>query len=181
MPGAIFLDRDGVINYNRDDYVKRPEEFVFLPGSAAAAARLTRAGREIFIVSNQAAVARGLMTHAALAAVSEKMLSGLEEAGARVRGVYYCPHRPEDACDCRKPAPGLLLRAAHEHGVDLASAIVIGDQALDLHAAAAVGAQGILVLSGKTSRAEVDRLPLPPLYVAADLWAAVDWILDSNA
>jgi len=181
MSGAIFLDRDGVINYNREDYVKSPEEFVFLPGSAQAAARLTRAGHDLFIVSNQAGVGRGRMGREDLEAVTRKMLAGLEAAGARIREVYYCVHEPEDACGCRKPAPGLLERAAREHGVDLTRSIVVGDHARDLAAGQACGARGVLVLSGMTSAADVERLPHPPDHVAADLSAAVDWILDSSA
>jgi histidinol-phosphate phosphatase family protein len=179
MTGAIFLDRDGVINYNREDYVKRPEELVFLPGSAAAAARLTRAGYTLLIVSNQAGVGRGRMSREDLEAVTRKMIDGLEAEGARIGGVYYCLHRPEEACGCRKPAPGLLERAAREHGIDLSRSLIVGDQERDLAAGAAVGARGVLVLSGKTSLAEADRLPHPPIHVAADLTAAVDWILDN--
>jgi histidinol-phosphate phosphatase family protein len=181
MPGAIFLDRDGVINYNREDYVKSPEEFVLLPGSAAAVARLTREGHDVFIVSNQAGVGRGRMSREDLEAVTRKMLAGLEAAGARVRGVYYCLHSPEDACDCRKPAPGLLERAAREHAIDLSRSIVVGDHPRDLAAGAALGAEGILVLTGLTSLEDADRLPRAPIHVAADLSAAVDWILDRDA
>jgi histidinol-phosphate phosphatase family protein len=178
---AIFLDRDGVINYNREDYVKSPEEFVFLPGSAEAAARLTRAGHALFVVSNQAGVGRGRMRREDLEAVTGKMLAGLEAAGASIRGIYYCLHQPEDACNCRKPAPGLLEHAAREHGLDLSRSIIVGDHARDLTAGAARGARGVLVLSGMTSPAEVAALPHPPDHVAADLSAAVDWILDNIA
>src|SRR5262249_19711489 len=157
-PGAVFLDRDGVINYNREDYVKTPEEFVFLPGSAAGAARLTRAGRELFIISNQAGVGKGIITQAALSAITRKMLDGLAEAGARVNGVYYSPHPPDAGCDCRKPAPGLLRRAAQEHGLDLSRTIFVGDDRRDLAAGAAAGARTVLVLSGKTSRAGAEAL-----------------------
>jgi D-glycero-D-manno-heptose 1,7-bisphosphate phosphatase len=183
-PGAIFLDRDGVINYNREDYVKTPEEFQFLPGSAAAVARLTRAGRAIFVVSNQAGRAKGLISEAALDAITEKMLSGLAAAGARVSEVYYCTHHPEAACDCRKPAPGMLLRAAREHGVRLADAVFVGDDPRDVAAGAAAGTRTVLVLSGKSGRAVADRLlacgERAPTHVADDLSAAVDWILDQT-
>jgi histidinol-phosphate phosphatase family protein len=185
-PGAVFLDRDGVINYNREDYVKTPEEFVFLPGSAAAAARLTRAGRALFIISNQAGVGKGLLTEAALAAITRKMLEGLADAGACVQGIYYCPHPPDAGCDCRKPAPGLLHRAAREHGLELSQTVFVGDDQRDLAAGAAAGARTVLVLSGKMSLAEAEALTgetdslLDPAYVAADLSAAVDWILESS-
>jgi histidinol-phosphate phosphatase family protein len=180
MAGAIFLDRDGVINYNREDYVKSPEEFLFLPGAPQAVARLTRAGRLLFVVSNQAGVGRGRMRREDLEAVTRKMLEGLESAGARIRQVYYCVHHPEDACGCRKPAPGLLERAAREHGVDLTRSIVVGDHARDLAAGQACGARTVLVLSGMTSGEDVEHLPNPPDHVAVSLGAAVEWILDST-
>jgi D-glycero-D-manno-heptose 1,7-bisphosphate phosphatase len=184
--GAVFLDRDGVINYNREDYVKSPEEFVFLPRSAAAAARLTRAGWALFVISNQAGVGKGLLTDEALAAITRKMLDGLAAAGACVQGVYYCPHLPDGGCDCRKPAPGLLRRAAREHGLDLARTFFVGDDRRDVAAGAAAGVRTLLVLSGKTSRAEADALAgetgtaFEPAYVAADLSAAADWILENG-
>lgn len=184
--GAVFLDRDGVINYNREDYVKTPEEFVFLPGSVAAAARLTRAGLALFVISNQAGVGKGLITDEALAAITRKMLDGLAAGGACVQGIYYCPHRPDGGCDCRKPAPGLLQRAAREHGLDLAQTHFVGDDRRDVAAGAAAGVRTVLVLSGKTSRAEAEALAretgsaFEPAYVAADLSAAADWILENG-
>jgi D-glycero-D-manno-heptose 1,7-bisphosphate phosphatase len=185
-PGAVFLDRDGVINYNREDYVKSPEEFVLLPGAAAAAARLTQAGCALFIISNQAGVGKGVMTEAALAAITRKMLDGLAEAGACVQGIYYCPHSPEAGCDCRKPLPGLLRRAGRDHGLDLSQTVFVGDDRRDLAAGAAAGAPTVLVLTGKTSRADAEALAREmdsagPAFVAADLSAAVDWILESGS
>src|SRR5688500_2758238 len=109
---AIFLDRDGVLNYNRSDYVKTPEELVMLPGSAAAVGRLRQAGWPVFLISNQAGIARGVMSAEDLERVTAKLHQALAEAGGGLVGVYYCRHHPEAGCDCRKPQPGLLLRAA---------------------------------------------------------------------
>jgi histidinol-phosphate phosphatase family protein len=175
---AVFLDRDGVINYNREEYVKSPEEFVFLPGSATAVARLSSAGFGVFVVSNQAGVGKGLMTERTLDAITERMREGLAAEGGLLQGVYYCPHRPDAGCDCRKPKPGLLRQAAREHGIDLSRALMIGDAPRDIEAGAAVGARTVLVLSGKTSAAHGAEFTPRPSHIAADLSAAVDWILE---
>jgi histidinol-phosphate phosphatase family protein len=206
---AVFLDRDGVINYNKEEYVRTPEEFVFLPGSPGAVARLCRAGCSVFVVSNQAGVGKGLITEEMLAAITERMCDGLAACGGVLQGVYYCPHRPDAGCDCRKPNPGLLRQAARDHGIDLTQAIMVGDAHRDIQAGAAVGARTVLVLSGKTSRAALAALAAPgswllapgvkgpgqepgarsqeppsslelPSFVAADLCAAVDWILEQE-
>src|SRR5947208_471020 len=108
---AVFLDRDGVLNYNRTDHIKRPEEYLPIPGAAEAVARLKRTGWAVVVVSNQSGLARGLFGEEALAAIMTKMQSVLAAAGGGADAVYYCPHAPEAGCDCRKPAPGLLLRA----------------------------------------------------------------------
>lgn len=150
---TIFLDRDGVINRNRADYVKEWSEFRFLPGTRRAIARLTRAGYRIFIITNQACVGKGLVSQAALDAMHQRMLCEIEGAGGRIEAILYCPHRSDEGCRCRKPAPGLLLRARDEYGVDLRRAIVVGDSLTDMRAAAAVGARGILVFSGRGWRA----------------------------
>jgi D-glycero-D-manno-heptose 1,7-bisphosphate phosphatase len=177
---AVFLDRDGVINYNRADYVKSPAELVMLPGSAAAVARLHAAGWPVFLISNQAGVGRGVMSASDLEAVTRKLERALADAGAVLSGIYYCAHHPEAGCDCRKPAPGLLLRAAREHNLDLARSFFIGDDPRDLRAGHAAGVPTVLVLSGISGEAQVVAVEPPPAYVAADLAAAVDWVLSQE-
>ena len=174
---AVFVDRDGVINENRDDYVKSLEEFKLLPGAVRAAARLSAAGLRLVIVSNQQGIARGMISPEALRLIDERLLTELAGAGAQVAGVYYCPHAAEENCDCRKPKPGLLLKAAAELGIDLAGSVFVGDSPIDIQAGVAAGCRTVLVLTGKTTPDQVSGLSLMPDYVAQDLSQAVDWIL----
>ena len=145
---TVFLDRDGVINRNRADYVKQWSEFRFLPGARRAIAGMTRAGYRLFIITNQACIGKGLVARSALDEMHGRMLREIERAGGHVEAVLYCPHRSDEGCDCRKPAPGLLHRAQDEYGVDLGRAVVIGDSLTDMSAATAAGVPGILVFSG---------------------------------
>jgi histidinol-phosphate phosphatase family protein len=177
---AVFLDRDGVLNYNRRDYVKSPEELVMLPGSAAAVAKLCAAGWPVFLISNQAGIARGVMSAEDLAAVTRKLEFALAEAGGALAAVYYCRHHPDAGCDCRKPQPGMLLQAAEEHGLDLPGSFFVGDDPRDVRAGAAAGVPTILVLSGIAAGAGSDAIEPPPLHVARDLAEAVEWILSRN-
>ncbi len=145
---TIFLDRDGVINENRPDYVKSWSEFRFLPGSREAIAKLTRAGHRIVVCTNQAGVARGAISLEAVHEIHRKMLASIREVGGRIEHVYFCPHEKEGDCACRKPRPGMLLRARDELGLDLRGAVLIGDSITDIRAALAAGIHAVLVLSG---------------------------------
>ena len=145
---TIFLDRDGVINENRSDYVKSWQEFRFLAGSRDAIARLTQAGHRIIVCTNQAAVARGYVTMETVDDIHRRMIAAIEEAGGAIEHVYYCPHGKDEQCGCRKPRPGMLLRARDELGVDLNDAVFIGDSITDVRAGLAAGARSVLVLTG---------------------------------
>lgn len=123
----VFLDRDGVINENRLDHVKTWDEFRWLPGVLEGLRLLTEHGFRIFIVTNQAAVNRGLMTGSTLAEIHRRMISIAASHGAIITGLRFCPHRPEEGCGCRKPRPGMLLDLAREYQVDLSAAYMIGD------------------------------------------------------
>lgn len=175
---AIFLDRDGVISVNRSDYVKTWDEFVFLPRSLAALRRLAPSNFVIAVTTNQSAVGRGLITETTLYDIHARMLAEVERAGGRIDAVYYCPHRPEDQCDCRKPQPGLYLLAARDFDIDLGRSIVVGDALVDVVAARAISAKPILVLSGlgKEQQARLVEQNHSGYEVAEDLWSAVDWI-----
>ncbi len=173
----IILDRDGVINRDSDAYVKSPEEWEPIPGSLQAIARLKRAGWAVVVATNQSGLARGLFTEADLEAMHAKFRRLLAEQGGEVDAIHWCPHGPEDACDCRKPLPGLYRRAAAALGRELAGVPVIGDSLRDLQAARAVGARPILVRTGKGERTLVRGEGLEDVEVHADLAAAVDALL----
>lgn len=145
---TIFLDRDGVINENRADYVKSWSEFRFLPGSREAIAKLTQAGHRLVVCTNQAGVARGTMTVEAVHEIHRRMVDEIGEMGGNIEKVYFCPHGKEDDCPCRKPRPGMLLRAHDELGLDMHDAVFIGDSMSDIRAGLAVGIHSVLVLSG---------------------------------
>lgn len=150
----VILDRDGVINRDSDAFVKSAEEWRPLPGSIDAIARLTRAGFTVAVASNQSGLARGLFDTPTLGAIHDKMLDAAASAGGRIDRVVFCPHGPDDGCECRKPAPGLLLRLGRRYGIDLRGVPCIGDSERDLVAARAVGARPILVRSGNGRRTE---------------------------
>lgn len=179
---TIFLDRDGVINRNRADYVKSWDEFEFLPGSRHAIAALTRAGHRIFVVTNQACVGKGLVSATAVEQIHRRMIRAIGLAGGRVEAILWCPHRADEGCGCRKPAPGLLLQAREIYGVSLSQAIVVGDSVSDLRAATAVGVPAILVLSGLGWHTAIGSAhePVPRCRLALNLAHATRLILRSN-
>jgi D-glycero-D-manno-heptose 1,7-bisphosphate phosphatase len=146
---AIFLDRDGVICENHSDHVKSWEEFQFLPGVKESLAALSRLGVPIIVVTNQAAIGRGIISASVVEEIHARMVAEVAAYGGRIDQVIYCPHRPEDDCDCRKPKPGMLLKAAAEMGLDLTHSYMVGDAATDLMAAQQVGCQAFLVLTGR--------------------------------
>lgn len=167
---AILLDRDGTINVKapQGEYVQRPEQVRLLPGVARAIARLNAAGVPVAVVTNQRGVALGRMTLADLEAVHRRLDALLAAEGARVDAYFACPHGLGE-CDCRKPAPGLLLRAAAEMGLaDLSSSVMVGDSGSDVTAGRGAGARTVLLAGAAAAEAD---------HVAASLEAAVDWIL----
>lgn len=145
---VVFLDRDGVINKKaaEHDYVKHWGEFTFLPGAVQAVKLLTDAGYQIYVVSNQRGIARGLMTEADLADIHERMTEELARHGGRIADIYYCPHGNDDGCFCRKPRPGMFFRAAREHHLNLTKAVVIGDSPSDKEAGKAAGCRVVLII-----------------------------------
>jgi D-glycero-D-manno-heptose 1,7-bisphosphate phosphatase len=145
----IILDRDGVINYDSDQYIKSPDEWRPIPGSLEAIARLNHAGFRVVVATNQSGLGRGLFDMATMIAINEKLHKAVAHVGGRIDAVFYCPHAADSDCDCRKPKPGLLQEIGQRFGVELTGVPCIGDSLRDLQAAQAVGAQPILVLSGK--------------------------------
>lgn len=136
MTKAVFLDRDGIINQKAPpgQYVKSWEDFRILPGVAEGISRLNRAGFKVIVVTNQRGIAKGLMTVADLEGIHKRMSDSLAQAGATIDGIYYCPHEKTPVCRCRKPAPGMLLDAAQEHGIELPASWMIGDSDIDIEA-----------------------------------------------
>lgn len=145
----IILDRDGVINYDSDKFIKSPDEWRPIPGSLEAIARLNHAGFRVVVATNQSGLGRGLFDMETMVAINEKLHKALAHAGGRIDAVFYCPHAADSDCECRKPKPGLLMEIGQRFGVDLTGVPCVGDSLRDLQAAEAVGAQPILVLSGK--------------------------------
>ncbi len=148
----IILDRDGVINYDSDDFIKSVDEWIPLPGSLEAMARLTQAGWTVTVASNQSGLARGLFSEATLHAMHQKMRDLLAALGGRVDDLRYCPHGPDEISSCRKPLPGMYEEIAAHFGCSLQDVPVVGDSLRDLQAAVAVHARPILVRTGKGER-----------------------------
>lgn len=185
---AAFLDRDGTVTVERG-HVTRAEDLSLTRGAACAIRRLNEAGVLAVIVSNQSGVARGLMSEEDLALIHDALEELLAAEGARLDGAYYCPNFSEGSVErytidtsCRKPEIGMIERACRELDIDLSSSVVVGDQITDIELAHRAGIPGVLVMTGKGSRAEalaVER-GIPVAHKAPDLGAAVDWILGGD-
>ena len=173
----VILDRDGVINEDSDDYIKSAEEFHFIPGSLEAIARLNQAGYRVAVATNQSGLARGYFDLDTLNTMHGKLRQALAALGGHIELIAFCPHGPDDGCDCRKPLPGLLREIGERLGISLAGVPVIGDTLRDVEAARAVGASPILVRSGKGERTLTNNKGLEGVAVYADLGEAVDALL----
>ena len=182
IPKAVFLDRDGVINFDSPDYILTPEQWIPIPGSLEAIARLSQAGINITIVSNQSALGRGMMMQETFSAIHAKMMLAIEQAGGLITHVAYCPHGPEDACLCRKPLPGMVHESLAALGLSDSpeQALFIGDSIRDVEAAAAAGVPAMLVQSGYGDADRIlqkSRLLVPDILTFSDLSSATDFIL----
>jgi len=183
---AIFLDRDGTI-CEEVGYVNHLSRSRLLPGSLEAIGLINQAGLLAVVTTNQSGVARGYFSEDLVEAVHAQLLSAVSSGGARLDAIYYCPHHPSEgsppwraACDCRKPKPGMILRAAREHGIDLAGSYVVGDSVVDIEAGAAAGLPGVLVLTGYGRgllEHQKHRFKTEPAHAAEDLLGAVRFIL----
>jgi D-glycero-D-manno-heptose 1,7-bisphosphate phosphatase len=145
----IVLDRDGVINRDSDQFIKSPEEWRPIPGSLEAIARLNQAGYRVVVATNQSGIGRGLFDISMLNAIHNKMHRALAQAGGRIDAVFFCPHSGDSQCECRKPRAGMLQEIGRPFGVDLTGVAALGDSLRDLQAAETVGAQPMLMLTGK--------------------------------
>ena len=181
----IILDRDGTINEDRDDYVKSPEEWVPLPGALEAIARLNHAGWHAVLATNQSGLGRGLFDMAMLNAMHLRMNQMLAKHGGRIDAVFFCPHTPEDQCDCRKPLPGLMTLIGERYGVDLQEVPLVGDSLRDLQAGAAAGCPTHLVLTGTGGQLDEQQLAallaqVPGTEVHDDLGAFAEWMIHNE-
>lgn len=181
LPRLVILDRDGVINEDSDDYIKSVDEWVPIEGSLEAIARLNQAGILVAVVSNQSGIGRGLFTPDDLNRMHAKLQRLLARIGGHVDGIFFCPHKPEDNCECRKPAPGLLRSASLRFGLPLNSVPFIGDSKRDVEAARAARALPILVRTGKGERTLQQHPELSVLPCFDDLAAAVDALLETSS
>lgn len=174
----IILDRDGVINYDSDAYIKSLEEWIPLPGSIDAIARLSKAGWTVAVATNQSGIGRGYYDEATLQSMHDQLAKLVAEQGGQVDLIRYCPHAPEAGCDCRKPASGLFRQIAEHFKQPLAGVPTVGDSLRDLEAGCAVGCRPYLVRTGKGASTEHKTLPAGTL-VFDDLAAVVDHLLES--
>jgi D-glycero-D-manno-heptose 1,7-bisphosphate phosphatase len=172
---AVFLDRDGTIMEDTN-YVGDIQRVLLIPGATTALRRLRDAGFRLFIVTNQSGVARGFFPREVVEQIHAHLDEEFQRVGVRFDRYYVCPHHPEDHCDCRKPNPKFLLDAAAEFGLKLEHCFMVGDRSSDIDTGAAAGAQTVLVLTGG-GRDALAKGDVKPTHVAADINAAVDWIL----
>lgn len=181
-PRLVVLGRDGILNVYREDHVKEPHEWQPIPGALEAVARLNHHGWHVVVATNQSGIGRGLFDMASLNAVHAQMMKLLAAHGGRIDAVFFCPHAPEEACDCRKPLPGMLHDIARRYGVDLRHVPLVGDTLRDLLTAQAAGCEPHLVLSGRAAAlgdAELAQIvaQVPTARVHADLTAFADDLL----
>ncbi len=172
-----ILDRDGVINHDSDQFIKSPEEFRPIAGSADAIAKLNHAGFHVVVATNQSGVGRGLFDMATLNAINEKMMRIVVQAGGRIDAIFFCPCAADANCECRKPRPGMFHDIEQRFGMSLAGMPSVGDSLRDLQASVEVGAQPMLVLTGKGRKTQATGGLPPRTLVFPDLAAAVDHIV----
>ena len=168
MHKAVFLDRDGTIARNVP-YCSRPEDFELLPDAAEGIKLLNEHGFKVVVVTNQSVIARGYFTEEMLVSIHEKMITELAKQGAHIDAIYYCPHHPYDNCECRKPQPAMVLRAARDLDIDLSISYVIGDTEMYCEMAARAGCRGSAKIAGS--------VPTRADYQTATFKEAVEWII----
>ncbi|MDO8891591.1 MAG: D-glycero-beta-D-manno-heptose 1,7-bisphosphate 7-phosphatase [Sulfurimicrobium sp.] len=177
----IILDRDGVINFDSDQFIKCPEEWKPIPGSLEAIARLNQAGYRVVLATNQSGIGRGLFDMATLNAIHDKMHKALAQVGGRIDALFFCPHAADSSCDCRKPKPGMFEEISKRFNMELDGIPAIGDSLRDLQAAVALGAQPILVRTGKGEKTlAAGNLPEGTL-VFNDLAEAAQYLITPTA
>jgi len=170
---AVFIDRDGTMAIDVH-YCRRPEDFKLYPETAGAVKRLNESGFKVIVITNQSGIARGYFDEATLAEIHEEMRKQLAEEGATLDGIYYCPHHPDDGCDCRKPGPKLVLQAIKEHDINPEHSFVVGDLQMDIDLGRNVGCKTVLV---KRQDGEQKINESGADYVGGNMLEVVDWIV----
>lgn len=173
----IILDRDGVINYDSDVYIKSPTEWIPIPGSLEAIAHLNRAGYKVLVATNQSGVARGYYDLETLSHIHEKMQRELAAVGGYVEEIFFCPHHPDEKCVCRKPQPGMFYQMQKKYHLNFSEIFFIGDNVSDVQVANLVGCKPLLVLSGKGSEMLAKYPELQSIKNFKDLASAVEYVL----
>ena len=175
---AVFLDRDGTLIHDRPGfYLHHPDQIRFYRGVFEGLRRLSAAGYELVVVSNQSGIARGFLDEPMLRKVHGRLLAALRREGVRLAGIYYCPHHPEDACACRKPKTTMVLRAARRHRLALEGSFMVGDKQVDVELGKALGVRTALLLTGHGRKQGAGRLKPRPDLVARGFLEAARWIL----
>ena len=175
----VLLDRDGVINHDSADFIKSADEWQALPKSLEAITLLNQQGYEVVVISNQSGLGRGLFDEATLTAMHQKMHQQLAGCGGKITAVYYCPHLPDEGCDCRKPKVALLKKFAKDYQATLTDCYFIGDSLRDIQAGLAVGAKSILVKTGKGQKTFNDN-PTLTVPIFENLYDAAKFILSGQ-
>lgn len=177
---VAFLDRDGVINRDSADYIKHWSEFEFLPKSLEALKQLKQNGFTTIVITNQSVINRKMVSREGLDHIHTLMKASVQTSGGEITDIFFCPHTPEDRCDCRKPKPGLIYQAKKKYRIDLATAVMVGDSAKDIECARNAGCRyALLVKTGNGIQAEklLKEKAIHPDHVAQDLFNAVHWII----
>jgi D-glycero-D-manno-heptose 1,7-bisphosphate phosphatase len=180
---VAFLDRDGTINHDSPDYIKGRSEFKFISGSIEAIRLLTLSGFTSIVITNQSAIARKFISPAELDRIHALMKSAVKSGGGKITDIFFCPHLPADNCDCRKPAPGLIVQAQEKYNINLRTAVMVGDSAKDIECAQNAGCgKSVLVKTGKNSQTEhiLKTRRITPDFTANNLYDAAEWILASE-
>ena len=176
----IILDRDGVINYESENYIKSPEEWIPIPGSLDAIAQLNRYGFRVLIVTNQSGVARGFYDLHTLDEIHEKLMHELASVGGYIEEIFFCPHHPDEKCDCRKPEPGLFYQIEKKYPIKFSETYFIGDSLNDMQVAETVGCMSVLVLSGKGQQTLENNPELRDIPNFPDLAGAVEYVISRS-
>ena len=176
----VFLDRDGVINKDSPDYVKSWSEFEFIPKSIDAIRLLTENNFQVVIITNQSIINRKRASFDDLEFTHAMMKKEVREGGGEIKDIFFCPHKPDDGCSCRKPEPGLILEAMKKYGIDVTKSVMVGDSAKDIECARRAGCRyAILVKSGNYEQAvsALEKKKIYPDHIAWDLYEAAGWII----